>query len=113
MSDRVDICEYMRGSGRLRISGDKLWLLMNNLPKDDRPEYCFFDVYDCIELPEEVILEDISWGGEYSSYTFDDYFIGKILPKTEGEAIILAVWESGYVYKYIVKDGEIFKEELT
>lgn len=113
MPNNIHFVSYAKGSGRLTISGDELFLLISKFPEDDRPEMSFFENYDDdgIELDETIVLNDISWYGEYSGWSFEDFFLATLIPKTSGEAIIIVVWDSGDVVRYVIEDGKAILEE--
>lgn len=106
MSYNIDSTEYIRGQLKIR-AGVALELFEEH--EEELPEDCFLYDIDWASLTPDALveIESPSWQGVSSGNSYD-LLKEKILPRTEGEAVIMFDWEGGDSYGALhVKDGVV------
>jgi hypothetical protein len=99
----------------LSITREAYEALAKEIPEDETPECSVLDKtwvkYCSIEKDGVIYPRDLWWCHTSSDYTIST-FINKVLPKFEGSADIVVVYDSGYFEGYRLDNHVVTKHEV-
>lgn len=82
--------------GELFMKAEDIRELQDELKTMNPAEVNFLDDFELDDDDSSlIVLDNIWWFGEGSGHTYEEIFIGKIMPKIIGEANIMEIWEGG------------------